>query len=54
MIAESLLPRAAFSKGFSIGSNVEYVSTDEIPDEIVEREKSIEMGRDDLSGKPDQ
>ena len=32
--------------------NVEFVSTDEIPAEIVEREKEIEMGRDDLGGKP--
>ena len=34
--------------------NVEYVSTDDIPSEIVEREKAIEMGRDDLDGKPDK
>ena len=34
--------------------NVEYVTTDEIPDEIREREKAIEMGRDDLDGKPEQ
>ena len=34
--------------------SVEYVSTDDIPQEIVDREKSIEMGRDDLEGKPDQ
>ena len=34
--------------------NVEYVSTDEIPEEIVQREKSIEMGRDDLDGKPEK
>ncbi|MEL7036692.1 MAG: translation elongation factor Ts [Cyanobacteria bacterium J06592_8] len=33
--------------------NVEYVSLDEIPPEIVEKEKSIEMKRDDLEGKPD-
>lgn len=33
--------------------NVEYVSTDEIPEQVLQREKSIEMGRDDLSGKPD-
>ena len=32
--------------------NVEYVSTDEIPQDVVEREKEIEMGRDDLAGKP--
>ena len=31
--------------------NVEYVSTDQIPQDVVEREKSIEMGRDDLAGK---
>jgi elongation factor Ts len=31
--------------------NVEYVSTDQIPQEVVEREKTIEMGRDDLGGK---
>ena len=34
--------------------NVEYVNTDEIPSDIVEREKSIEMERDDLSNKPEQ
>ena len=34
--------------------NVEYVNIDEIPEHIVEREKKIEMGRDDLEGKPDQ
>ena len=34
--------------------NVEYVTTNQIPKDIVEREKSIEMGRDDLAGKPDQ
>ncbi|MFN6340466.1 MAG: translation elongation factor Ts [Cyanobacteriota bacterium] len=34
--------------------NVEYVSTEEIPPEVVEREKSIEMGRDDLAGKKDE
>ncbi len=33
--------------------NVEYVSVDEIPKDIVEKEKQIEMGRDDLSGKPE-
>jgi len=31
--------------------NAEYVTTDEIPAEVVEREKAIEMGRDDLSSK---
>ena len=33
--------------------NVEYVSIDEIPKEVVKKEKQIEMGRDDLSGKPE-
>ncbi|QSJ15307.1 elongation factor Ts [Nostoc sp. UHCC 0702] len=32
--------------------NVEYVSVDQIPDEVVQREKDIEMGRDDLGNKP--
>jgi elongation factor Ts len=34
--------------------NVEYVSTDEIPAGVVDREKSIEMGRDDLAGKKEE
>ena len=34
--------------------NVEYVSTADVPQEIVEREKEIEKGRDDLQGKPEQ
>lgn len=34
--------------------NVEYVSTADIPQEIVEKEKEIEKGRDDLQGKPDE
>jgi len=33
--------------------NVEFVRSDDIPEAIVEREKAIEMGRDDLAGKPD-
>ncbi len=33
--------------------NVEFVSTGDIPTEIVDREKSIEMGKDDLSSKPE-
>jgi len=33
--------------------NVEYVRVDDIPSEVVAREKSIEMGRDDLGNKPD-
>jgi elongation factor Ts len=31
--------------------NVEYVTTEEIPEAVVEREKAIEMGRDDLANK---
>ncbi len=34
--------------------NVEYVTTNEIPTEIVDKEKVIEMGREDLEGKPEQ
>ena len=34
--------------------NVEYVSIDEIPKEVVDKEKQIEMGREDLKGKPEQ
>ncbi|HEY9807366.1 MAG TPA: translation elongation factor Ts [Candidatus Obscuribacterales bacterium] len=33
--------------------NVEYVKVSDIPAEIAEKEKAIEMGRDDLAGKPD-
>ncbi len=33
--------------------NVEYVTVDEIPTEISQKEKDIEMGRDDLANKPD-
>ena len=33
--------------------NVEYVKVDDIPGEIAEQEKAIEMGRDDLAKKPD-
>jgi elongation factor Ts len=33
--------------------NVEYVTTDDIPADVAEREKAIEMGRDDLAGKPE-
>ncbi|MFB2972902.1 translation elongation factor Ts [Aerosakkonema sp. BLCC-F183] len=32
--------------------NVEYVKVSDIPSEVVEREKAIEMGRDDLGNKP--
>ncbi|HEY9670047.1 MAG TPA: translation elongation factor Ts [Waterburya sp.] len=33
--------------------NVEYVKLDDIPQSIAQKEKEIEMGRDDLAGKPD-
>lgn len=33
--------------------NVAYVKVDDIPTQIVEKEKEIEMGRDDLAKKPD-
>jgi elongation factor Ts len=32
--------------------NVEYVSVNDIPEEIASKEKEIEMGRDDLGNKP--
>lgn len=32
--------------------NVEYVSVDQIPAEVAQREKDVEMGRDDLANKP--
>ena len=34
--------------------NVEYVSVDNIPQDVVEKEKLIELGRDDLANKPEQ
>jgi elongation factor Ts len=33
--------------------NVEYINVSAIPTEISTKEKEIEMGRDDLAGKPD-
>ncbi|HEY9612847.1 translation elongation factor Ts [Allocoleopsis sp.] len=33
--------------------NVEYVKVEDIPAEMSQKEKDIEMGRDDLAGKPD-
>ena len=33
--------------------NVEYVTVDHIPAEVADKEKAIEMGRDDLAGKPE-
>lgn len=34
-------------------SNIEYINISDIPSEIVDCEKAIEMGRDDLANKPD-
>lgn len=44
----------AHSIGMQIAAcpNVDYVSVDDIPEFLVEKEKSIEMGRDDLGSKP--
>lgn len=33
--------------------NVEYVKPEDIPEAVAAKEKEIEMGRDDLAGKPD-
>lgn len=33
--------------------NVQYVKVEDIPAEVAEKEREIEMGRDDLAGKPD-
>ncbi len=33
--------------------NVEYVRIEDVPQDMVQKEKEIEMGRDDLAGKPD-
>jgi elongation factor Ts len=33
--------------------NVEFVKVADIPEEVAQKEKEIEMGRDDLAGKPD-
>lgn len=33
--------------------NVQYVQVEDIPEEIAAKEREIEMGRDDLEGKPD-
>ena len=35
-------------------SNVEYVTVNEIPQETIDKEKSIEMGREDLASKPEK
>lgn len=44
----------AHSIGMQIAAcpNVDYVSVGDIPESLVEKEKSIEMGRDDLGKKP--
>jgi elongation factor Ts len=34
--------------------NVEYVKTDDIPSDMIAKEKEIEMGREDLAQKPEQ
>ena len=34
--------------------SVDYVKVDDIPSEVAEREKQIEMGRDDLAGKKEE
>nr|YP_010330244.1 elongation factor Ts [Porphyridium aerugineum]UNJ17960.1 elongation factor Ts [Porphyridium aerugineum] len=34
-------------------SDVEYISTNDIPNDIVEKEKKIEAGREDLANKPE-
>ncbi|KXZ54174.1 hypothetical protein GPECTOR_5g270 [Gonium pectorale] len=39
--------------GIVAGQNVQYVSADEIPAEVFEREKQLEMAREDLKNKPD-
>ena len=33
--------------------NVEYVKVEDIPPDVAQKEKEIEMGRDDLGGKPE-
>ena len=33
--------------------NVEYIKVEDIPEAVAAKEKEIEMGRDDLAGKPD-
>ena len=33
--------------------NVQYVKVEDIPSEIADKERAVEMGRDDLAGKPD-
>ena len=49
----SQLERAEIQKRI-LTRNIYRVSINEIPQDVVEKEKQIEMGRDDLSGKPEQ
>jgi len=41
------------AKQVAASPNVEYVRVSDIPAEIADKEKAIEMGKDDLAGKPD-
>lgn len=41
------------AKQIAACQNVEYVSIAQIPAEVVEREKAIEMGKEDLASKPE-
>lgn len=41
------------AKQIAANPGVEYVKVSDIPAEIVQKEKDIEMGKDDLGGKPD-
>ena len=44
----ALLQVGYIAMGIVAGQGVQYVSADEIPAEVFEREKQIEMGREDL------
>jgi elongation factor Ts len=41
------------AKQIAACQSVEYVSIDQIPPEVVERERAIEMGKEDLASKPE-
>jgi elongation factor Ts len=41
------------AKQIVASTQVEYVRVSDIPSDIVEKEKAIEMGKDDLAGKPE-
>lgn len=41
------------AKQVAASPNVEFVRVSDIPAEIADKEKAIEMGKDDLAGKPD-